>query len=82
MGNTSSVRTQACRAGLKQGVSDDELITIRQHLQQERAFGSKRFQRMAEKNLGPPGERATTQPANMSRNQARRHLTSSVPFSA
>jgi hypothetical protein len=37
-----------------QGISDDELIAIRQHLQQERAFGSKRFQAMAEKTLGRP----------------------------
>jgi len=38
----------------KQGVSDDELIAIRQHLQHERAFGSKRFQAMSEKTLGRP----------------------------
>jgi putative transposase len=48
------VRAEAYRAWLKQGVSDDELITIRQHLQQERALGSKRFQAMAEKTLGRP----------------------------
>lgn len=35
-------------------MSKDELIAIRQHLQQERAFGSKRFQAMAEKTLGRP----------------------------
>lgn len=54
MGITLQVRTEAYRAWLKQGVSDDELIAIRQHLQQERAFGSKRFQAMAEKTLGRP----------------------------
>lgn len=36
-----------CAAWLKQGVSDEELIAIRQH--QERALGSKRFQVMADK---------------------------------
>ncbi|MEP7187360.1 MAG: hypothetical protein ABI767_16120 [Rhodanobacter sp.] len=35
-----------------QGVSDDELIAIRQRLQRERAVESKRFQAMAEKTLG------------------------------
>lgn len=54
MGNTPLVRAQAYQAWLKQGVSDDELIALRQHLQQERAFGSKRFQAMAEKTLGRP----------------------------
>ncbi len=48
IGDTQWVRAAACRAWLKQGVSDDKLIAIRQHLQQERAFGSKRFQTMAE----------------------------------
>jgi len=33
-------------AWLEQGISDDKLIATRQHLQQERAFGSKRFQAM------------------------------------
>ena len=47
MGNTRLVRAEAYRAWLNQGVSDNELIAIRQHLQQERAFGSKRFQAMA-----------------------------------
>ena len=54
MGDTRLVRAEAYRAWLEQGVSDDELIAIRQHLQQERAFGSKRFQAMAEKTLGRP----------------------------
>ena len=54
MGDTPQVRAEAYRAWLKQGVGDDELIAIRQHLQQERAFGSKRFQAMAEKTLGRP----------------------------
>ena len=54
MGSTPLARAEAYRAWLKQGVSDDELMTIRQHLQQERAFGSNRFQAMAEKTLGRP----------------------------
>ncbi len=54
MGNTRLARAQAYRAWLEQGVSDDELIANRRHLQQERAFGSKRFQAMAEKTLGRP----------------------------
>lgn len=53
-GSTPLERADAYRTWLKQGVSDDELIAIRQHLQQERAFGSKRFQAMAEKTLGRP----------------------------
>ena len=48
------LRADAYRTWLEQGVSDDELIAIRRHLQQERAFGSKRFQAMAEKTLGRP----------------------------
>lgn len=48
------MRAEAYAAWLKQGVSDDELIAIRQHLQQEHAFGSKRFQAMAEKTLARP----------------------------
>lgn len=54
MGSTPLERADAYGAWLKQGISDDELIAIRQHLQQERAFGSKRFQAMAEKTLGRP----------------------------
>ena len=46
MGNTPLERADAYGAWLEQGISDDELIAIRQHLQQERAFGSKRFQAM------------------------------------
>ena len=54
IGDTRLVRAEAYRAWLDQGVSADELIAVRQHLQQERAFGSKRFQAMAEKTLGRP----------------------------
>lgn len=54
MGDTRRMRAAACRAWLEQGVSDDALIAVRQHLQQERAFGSKRFQAITEKTLGRP----------------------------
>jgi putative transposase len=54
MGTTPQVRAEAYRAWLKQGVSDDELIAIRQHLRRERALESKRFQAMAEKTFGRP----------------------------
>ena len=48
------MRVDACKDWLQQGASDDQLLAIRQHLQQERAFGSKCFQAMAEKTLGRP----------------------------
>ena len=54
MGDTRLVRAEAYRAWLRQRVSDNELIAIRQHLQQERPLGSKCFQAMAEKTLGRP----------------------------
>ena len=54
MGTTPQARAEAYRTWLEQGVGKDELIAIRRHLQQERVFGSKRFQAMAEKTLGRP----------------------------
>ena len=54
LGATALTRAEAYRTWLSQGVSDDELTAIRQHLQQERALGSKRFQAMAERTLGRP----------------------------
>ena len=54
MGDTRQSRAEAYGSWLKQGVSDNELIAVRRQLQQERAFGSKRFQAMAEKTLGRP----------------------------
>ena len=62
MGETRLMRAEAYRAWLQQRVSDDELIAIRQHLQRGPAFGSKRFQAMAEKTLGRPVS-ATTRAA-------------------
>lgn len=54
MGKTSPQRVEAYTAWLRQGIGNDELISIRRHVRQERAFGSKRFQAMAEKTLGRP----------------------------
>jgi putative transposase len=54
LGSTPLEPADAYRTWLKQGISDDELIAIRQHLQQERAFGRKRFHAMAEKTRGRP----------------------------
>ena len=54
MGTTPLERAAAYRLWLREGVGEDELAAIRKHLQQERAFGSKRFQAMAERTLGRP----------------------------
>jgi len=48
------IRTHAYRTWLREGVGDDELESIRAHLQQERAFGDIKFQAMVEKTLGRP----------------------------
>jgi len=45
-------RAEAYRLWLRDGVNDDELADIRQHIKQERALGSPRFRAMAEKTLG------------------------------
>ncbi|WEN14289.1 transposase [Rhodanobacter sp. AS-Z3] len=52
--DTRQSHAETYLAWLEQGVSDDELMAIRKHLQQERAFGTKRFQAIAEKALGRP----------------------------
>jgi len=54
MASDAAERAAAYRIWLREGVGSDELLAIRQHLQQERAFGSHRFQAMAEKTLGRP----------------------------
>ena len=54
MGITAKERVEAYLTWLRQGIGEDELLAIRRHLQQERAFGSRRFQAMAEKTLGRP----------------------------
>jgi len=42
------------RAWLREGVGEDELTSIRAHLEQERAPGDAKFQAMIEKALGRP----------------------------
>jgi len=38
----------------REGMTDDDLARIRQHVNQERVLGDERFQRMVEKTLGRP----------------------------
>ena len=47
-------RAQAYRTWLQEGVGEDELLTIRAHLQQERALGDRKFQVVVERALGRP----------------------------
>lgn len=47
-------RAQAYRTWLHEGVGEDELLTTRAHLQQERALGDRKFQVMVERALGRP----------------------------
>jgi putative transposase len=47
-------RATAWRRWLDEGIDDDALAAVRQHLQQERALGDERFQRMVEKTLNRP----------------------------
>ena len=54
MGNDDATRAGAYRQWLAEGISADDLTTIRYHLQQERALGDLRFQRMVEKALNRP----------------------------
>ena len=49
-----AMRADIYRDWLRRGVGDEELASIRAHLDQERAWGSQRFQQMAEKTLGRP----------------------------
>ncbi len=47
-------RAAAYRTWLREGVSEEELLSIRAHLEQERALGEPKFQAMIEKALGRP----------------------------
>ncbi len=47
-------RSAAYREWLHMGVSEDDLVAIRIHLQQERALGSARFRTMVERALNRP----------------------------
>lgn len=54
MGSDAPTRAAAYRQWLSEGVSEDDLTTIRSHLRQERALGDTRFQAMVEKALNRP----------------------------
>ena len=47
-------RAACYRAWLREGVGEDELTSIRAHLEQERALGDAKFLAMIEKALGGP----------------------------
>jgi putative transposase len=51
LGTSATDRAIAYRAICAESISEDELIVIRAHLEQERAFGSRRFQDEIEANL-------------------------------
>ncbi|MGY3040948.1 hypothetical protein ACVWWQ_002579 [Rhodanobacter sp. TND4EL1] len=54
LGSAPDERCKADRAWPEQGVTDDDIARIRQHVHQERALGDDRVQRMVEKTLGRP----------------------------
>jgi hypothetical protein len=77
----TQARANMYREWLEQCVSDAELIAIRKHLQQKRAFGGKRFQTIAEKKARPARELAPTRVAKACKHPIRGASTSSVPVS-
>lgn len=60
-------RCAAYRTWLQEGMTDDDLARIRQHVNQERALGDERFQRMVENTLGRP---ATCRPRGRPRSKS------------
>jgi putative transposase len=54
LGSTPDERCKAYRVWLEEGVADDDILRIRQHINQERALGDGRFQHMVEETLGRP----------------------------
>ena len=54
LAHTFAERIAAYREWLQAGIGEDDLKTIRNHLEQERALGSERFQKMVEKTLNRP----------------------------
>jgi putative transposase len=54
LGRDDATRAAAYRQWLEQGISEDDLAKIRDHLQQEPALGDPRFQKMVEKALHRP----------------------------
>jgi putative transposase len=54
LGDTRECRISSYREWLRTGISDDELVSIRKSLAQERSLGDERFQRMIERCLNRP----------------------------
>lgn len=54
LAHTFTERIAAYREWLQAGVGEDDLKAIRSYLEQERALGSERFQKMVEKTLNRP----------------------------
>lgn len=54
LGSNAEERSAAYRQWLQEGIGDDDLARIRQHIAQERALGDERFQLMVEKTLNRP----------------------------
>lgn len=52
LGSTPGERQTSYRALFKEAISDDRLKEIREHLQQQRALGTHRFQAAIEAELG------------------------------
>jgi len=55
-GSDPQVRASAYRTWLREGLGEDELQSIRAHLEQERALGDAKFQALVEKALGRPAQ--------------------------
>jgi putative transposase len=56
LGCADTPRAVAYRTWLDGGIAADELQSLRQHLQQERAWGSPRFQAMVQESLQRPAQ--------------------------
>jgi putative transposase len=52
LGSNAEQRADAYRTWLREGVNDNELLRIREHLRRERALGNHRFEAMVERSLG------------------------------
>ena len=53
-GADRGARARAWRRWLDEGIAEDDLAALRRHLQQERALGDQRFQRMVARALNLP----------------------------
>ena len=54
MGADATQRGKVYGEWLRHGIGEDDLAAIRLHVQQERALGNPRFQRLVEKTLNRP----------------------------